>query len=711
MHALETEVRGSRAALGSLLVLFLCLATRSAGAQEWQVDLANAAVVARSNAFADMACNDIFGVGYTGPCPWRPGPPWDVPLCPPGPIPNPGTVHEREYKTYPADLATNPTGPLLAPFWPYDFGAGIDASAVDDDGVLGSHCPPTSLVDAQCFSVGQVVGDGLGTHKLELVWQARVGNSGSGEGQDLVTNGCADLDATFQVGIQNVPNSSYIVRYDWFAFGDANNGQECPLGPFPPCAVFGIPPWEDVALANLDLNVSFNSTGLPGSLFPQLSVDNDSPLPTPGVSPNFLPPVQSNAVFMSAGSPFSASFHVFAGAGDLEQYGLGVHQTIFQGEFTFWLVVHEFVTDEPFETYMRPVSGGYPLLVGRYEITNQQYASFLNSAEYDLGQTELSSFMVFQADGCVTLSDGTPLFEPQGVAPDSRIEFSSGAPIGTRYTVEVALGSDPRTYERHPVTNVTWFGAAKFCNWLTMKRGLGPGERCYTEGPSAADWHPATITSAAWGARDLTDAERGLLVTRYRGFRLPMDDLGTATGWIGDQDGTFNEWYRAAAFDPAAPQVARIGPGGENVPAYHWVYGFGRDSIGGSDANFLSSTDPFDDDDAFVGMYSGAVYNGPGAQLVGSGSLFASSADDNPWDIYDLSGNIVELTQDRPSALSRAVRGGSWLAPAIESAASHRQTVAAAAGASNLGFRIVQAGSGRLGRARDPESVTRVTFP
>jgi hypothetical protein len=252
------------------------------------------------------------------------------------------------------------------------------------------------------------------------------------------------------------------------------------------------------------------------------------------------------------------------------------------------------------------------------------------------------------------------LFQPQGVVASSRIVYTAAAPLGTRYTVGIASGATARSYERHPVTNVSWIGALKFCNWVTLNRGYAPAERCYSEGPALLDWHPVTISTAAWAVRDLADGERARLVAQYRGFRLPMDGLGPRTGFVGNPVGYFNEWYKAAAFDPSAPGFARIGPGGETVPPLPLDLRRWPGHFGAPDGNFFASTDPYDDDDAFVGLFDGSSYNMAGAERVGSGAFFASATSTNRYGLYDMSGNVLEHGQDRVLGQDHALHSGSW---------------------------------------------------
>lgn len=75
--------------------------------------------------------------------------------------------------------------------------------------------------------------------------------------------------------------------------------------------------------------------------------------------------------------------------------------------------------------------------IGRYEVTNAQFAMFVNHAD----------------------SLDQPWFESHAQDPDSRIHGGTG-----RYYVE-------EKYERHPMVHVSWLGAVAFCKWLSKQTG------------------------------------------------------------------------------------------------------------------------------------------------------------------------------------------------------------------------------------------------
>lgn len=327
-----------------------------------------------------------------------------------------------------------------------------------------------------------------------------------------------------------------------------------------------------------------------------------------------------------------------------------------------------------FNLAMSAVPGGgvgpqRPFKVGKFEVTNQQFAAFLNNAQLDGGATERGANMVFQTNGMVTAADGAVMFRP---FPASRIIYVAGGAIGSRYNSEAGFGT-------HPVIQVSWIGALKFCNWLTIDRSLGLDQRVYTEGPSASDWHPVVISTGDWAQRDLNDVERQALIDSYLGFRLPMDNLGLGlSGWVGAQENPLNEWYKMAAYDPLAPNAARTGPGGESVSPDHWLYGVGRETITGGGANFLASGDPFE----FSGTSPTGYYNGSNGGTINTS---------NPYGVHDVSGNVAEWMQDHVvSPASRAIRGGSWNNTSAALAATYRDSWLADQTRNDIGFRVLQ---------------------
>ncbi|MCH8150146.1 MAG: SUMF1/EgtB/PvdO family nonheme iron enzyme, partial [Planctomycetes bacterium] len=310
---------------------------------------------------------------------------------------------------------------------------------------------------------------------------------------------------------------------------------------------------------------------------------------------------------------------------------------------------------------VQPDGPMYSFRIARHETTNEAFVDFLNNALLSLAN-DRGRFLYFDLDtgdvyvnteqtGETGPGDGGRTLRVFNSFVNRRITFDS---LENEYAVEPE-------FERHPVTGVSWFGALKYCNWLTLKDGLGASQRAYAEGSHAGDWHAVSISTCDWwgtddtegvpdplpGARDLSDDERLDLVNGFRGYRLPMDG-----GLAGENP--YNEWFKAAAWDAAL--------------VVNHVFGIGRDGpLLGAEANFDSSADPFEPGTTPVGFFDGTRYNEGGGGDIGDGSDFPTVEETNPYGLFDMSGNVEEWVETPvprspgESALrDRAVRGGSF---------------------------------------------------
>ncbi len=276
---------------------------------------------------------------------------------------------------------------------------------------------------------------------------------------------------------------------------------------------------------------------------------------------------------------------------------------------------------------MRLVSGGgqpqgpqYDFYMAKYEVRNEEFCEFLNDAQANPSNEKgLNMFFNDNGDVYVRTNTSSMMFQ----ISDSRLLYNPANAIGSRFTVY-------NDYIGHPIVGVSWFGALKYCNWLTIKEGRGVGQRCYNEGPQTTNWHPASLTYAQWND-GFSDIERQQWVQGYTGFRLPMDhNTGTAN--------YYNEFYKAAAWSGAS----------------NALYAFGRGTINTQDANYASSKDPFEGfaiQTTPVGYYDGSNHVG----------TFQTRSNANYWGIFDLSGNVSEwMTDGMNNNYSPDYRGGGW---------------------------------------------------
>ena len=104
-----------------------------------------------------------------------------------------------------------------------------------------------------------------------------------------------------------------------------------------------------------------------------------------------------------------------------------------------------------------------PVRMGRCEVTNGQYCEFLNSA---LGQglIGVSGGVVYQAGRGLEY----PYCDTSAAGRGSQIDFAGGV-----FSVRSKGG---RSMADDPMVEVSWYGSAAYCNWMSVQEGL---EQCY----------------------------------------------------------------------------------------------------------------------------------------------------------------------------------------------------------------------------------------
>jgi formylglycine-generating enzyme len=234
-------------------------------------------------------------------------------------------------------------------------------------------------------------------------------------------------------------------------------------------------------------------------------------------------------------------------------------------------------------------SVGYRYEIGKYEVTNAHYCQFLNAV--------------------ASTSDPYGLFS---------VNMERGFLGGIRRVAKEGRSFyEPLDgYANLPVNYVSWYNAARFCNWLH-----------YTKGRSGKPESGTTEGDGERGAYDTRDFDRN-----PRGKqRVQKRNLG-ARYWIPSLD----EWNKAAFYDPT-----KDGAGG------YWLYPTRSDAkpaaVPPGDA--INSANYYD-----------RKWAAPDPFLTPAGGYRKSAS---YYGTFDQAGNVWEWTETvKPESNHRRVRGG-----------------------------------------------------
>jgi formylglycine-generating enzyme required for sulfatase activity len=240
--------------------------------------------------------------------------------------------------------------------------------------------------------------------------------------------------------------------------------------------------------------------------------------------------------------------------------------------------------------------------MSRYEITNQQYCDYLNDAN-SLGLIEVRSGVVY-----ASLGGTDPYCDTYSADDDSQIDHNDVSGV---FSVRL---KDGRDMSDDPMVEVSWYGAAAYCNWRSNEEGK---EICYNS--NDPNW-PCDFSK--------------------HGYRLATEA----------------EWEYAAR-------------GGNHSPYYRYAWG---DSIDGSMANYWLSGDPYETGDDSrttpVGYYDGNQIP-VGSDMANGYGLYDMTGNVWEWcnDWYD--GNYYDVSPyDNPtgpaSGSYRVFRSGGWISDA-----------------------------------------------
>jgi sulfatase modifying factor 1 len=252
---------------------------------------------------------------------------------------------------------------------------------------------------------------------------------------------------------------------------------------------------------------------------------------------------------------------------------------------------------------------GYDYLIGKYEVTNAQYAAFLNGVDPSGANT-------------LRLYHQSMFFSALG-----GINFDAGANAGSKYTVKLGHGNNP-------VAFVSWYDAVRFANWLHNGQGAGDTENgAYTLGRLGAEANPLN--------------ER---LTRNPGARwfLPSEDEWYKAAYHKNDGVTGNYW--------AYPTTTNTEPFSDQPP--------GNDAPNPSNTANILKTDQIANgyDDGYA--TTGTVSFDNGANYLTNVGAYPLSI--SPYGTLDQGGNLWEWNEallsavNCPQCIYRGLRGSSW---------------------------------------------------
>ena len=262
-------------------------------------------------------------------------------------------------------------------------------------------------------------------------------------------------------------------------------------------------------------------------------------------------------------------------------------------------------------------------LMSRYEITNQQYCDYLNSA-LGSGSIYLASDVVYGAGNDQGYCDTS------ASSSDSQIVYSGGGfTVGTK---------DGRDMSDDPVVQVSWYGAVAYCNWRSSEEGK---KQCYDLSTWSCDFSK-------------------------HGYRLATEA----------------EWEYAARGDKHSP-YGRF-PWGDTIShsqANYYSYWTEDSPFYDYDVSPTESFHPLwnglNPDTSPVGFFDGAMKDKVDYNWPGSAASYQTARGANGYGLYDMAGNVWEWCNDwydsnyydtspydnpigPASGTKRVLRGGGW---------------------------------------------------
>ena len=271
---------------------------------------------------------------------------------------------------------------------------------------------------------------------------------------------------------------------------------------------------------------------------------------------------------------------------------------------------------------------GYGFVMGKYEVTNAQYAQFLNAKLPNISDAKAGTVLTHDTYGLFNVNMDTQTY--------GGITYTPGAGSGYKFAAKTG-------YENRPVDYVCWYDAVRFANWLQNGQG--------------------TLASTETGTYTITGGGQnsGTVLIPDAATRASWDNAHKH--WVLPSE---NEWYKAAYYQPAAK--------GGDTDGY-WLYATKSNTV---PSNVLSSSGT-NNANYFSGGYTvGAPYytSNVGA-FAGSPSYYGT---------FDQDGNVFEWNETAVAG-TRCYRGGEFDSSEGGLRASFR-IPDTATGEGTVGFRV-----------------------
>lgn len=281
-------------------------------------------------------------------------------------------------------------------------------------------------------------------------------------------------------------------------------------------------------------------------------------------------------------------------------------------------------------------SVNYAFSMGTFEVTNAQYAAFLNSVDVSSGGGTVSSLGLYSSSMSSDTTNGGIL-------------FNAGGSAGSRYTVRNA--ATVNSFGNRPVNYVSWFSAARFANWLNA-----------SENGSAAAINSGVyaVNSQTSGTIPLRNTAAVAGSTPRTAFVIPSANEWTKAAFFNSGSNNYYYWQTKVSGSTPAPTIATTG----------------------NTATWSTSTN--------ISNYGGA------SGLVRTSNVGSFAAATSAYGLYDMLGNVTEYSDTASTSAAGSVHvfGGSFnmsLATAQSTASSFGVQVRnPASGAPSMGFRLGQ---------------------